>query len=205
MCFPIHLGRILPWILAGKFGMRLPGCPGGRGQGSRPEAARHHSPSLRWKSAFSSPRQRPKLPDVLCARRGSGSGRLQPVVAQVGSVWEGVLGNDPKTQQPGGSQTLPAHLRFISCLGFLPLLIFPLKNGFPASWPGCPSEGMLNHQGRCPGDQQGWMELPWQLRAHQLVAVGTLRAEGAGMSCLWDMKRDGQGILPPVGALGVLG
>lgn len=36
---PIHPGRILPGISAGKFGLRLLGCPGRRGQGSRPEAA----------------------------------------------------------------------------------------------------------------------------------------------------------------------
>lgn len=208
VCFPIHLGRILPWILAGEFGLRLLGCPGRRGQGSRPEAPRHDSRSLRWKSAFSSPRQPPKLPDVLCARRGSGFCRAEPVVAQVGLMCEGVFSNDPKTQ-PGRSRTLPAHLIVISCMDFLPLLIFPLKNGFPTSWPGCPSEGTLSHQGCCPGDQQGWVEIPWQFRAHRLVVMGCRRAPRAfrvaGRAVCGILQRDEQGILPPVGALGVLG
>lgn len=125
---PIHLGRILPWISAGKFGLRLLGCPGRRGQGSRPEAPRHDSPSLRWKSAFSSPRLRPELPDTLCARRGSGSGR-----AGVGLMREGVFGNDPKTQ-PSGSQALtkPGSSWFYFWHGFLAVADFSLKKWFPS-------------------------------------------------------------------------
>lgn len=103
--------------MAGQFGLRLLGCPGRRGQGSRPEAARLDPPSLRWKSAFSSLRQRPKLPAVLCARPGG--------VHVPGAVWyrpQNAAGR--VTNPPGSSQFYFLH-------GFLAFADFSLKKWFP--------------------------------------------------------------------------
>lgn len=68
---------------------------------------------------------------------------------------------------------------------------------------------MLRRQGCCPGDLQGWVEVPWHSRAHQLVVMGCRRALRAfrvvGRAVCGILQRDEQRMLPPVGALGVLG
>ena len=160
-----HLGRILPWLGAGKDGARLLGYPGRRGQGSRPEVwvVRGCGPVPPGGKALSHPTGSTRSCRRCLVLAGFRPGwcRWSPRQGEAARV------RFVMTPKQAAPEILPAHLFFFFFFffppGFLAFTDFSLKKWFPKPrGPVVPSQ---------EGAERGGM-LPWgQARMEGLVGA----------------------------------